>query len=85
MIKKLVDLEIDAEIIAAFAFIVISGIYIEAKYGFGQIFDTLLLWMFPASVMVFLTLSIVKVVQRFYRKHSNESRYIRLRPRGQED
>jgi hypothetical protein len=76
MLKRLLEREIDAELLATFIFMAISGCYIIITYGFLKLEDALLLWMFPASVMVFLTLLIVKVIEMIYRKKTDRSRYI---------
>ena len=81
MLKGLLEQELDAELIATFLFIVISGLYIFSAYGSKKIVDALFLWMFPASVMVFLTLLVVKIIERTHRLRYNRERYVELRPR----
>lgn len=81
MLNKLLDRQIDAELIAAFIFMVISGFYIIFKYGIIELEDILLKWMFPASVMIFLTLLIVKIVEGLYEKRSYKQRYVSLATR----
>jgi hypothetical protein len=78
MINRLLDKQIDAELIAAFIFMAISGFYIITKYGVLRIHDVLLLWMFPASVMIFLTLLIVKIVEKIYENRSYRKKYVPL-------
>ena len=76
MIKRLFEREVDAELIAVFLFILISGFYIVKTYGIQKLYDALLLWMFPASFMVFLTLLLVKTIERAYRRQLEKGRYI---------
>lgn len=76
MFDRLINREINAEILVTFLFIVISGLYIEAVYGPGKILDTLFLWMFPASVMIFLTLVLVKIIERFHDRTISRYRYV---------
>jgi hypothetical protein len=76
MFDRLINREINVELIVAFVFIIISGFYIEAIYGFGKILDTLFLWMFPASVMIFLTLLLVKIIERTHEKRVSKYKYV---------
>lgn len=76
MFDRLINREINAEILVTFMFIIISGFYIEAVYGFGKILDALFLWMFPASVMIFLTLILVKIIERFHSRTVGRYRYV---------
>ena len=76
MFDRLLTREINAELIVAFIFIITSGFYIEAKYGTGKILDTLFLWMFPASIMIFLTLILVKIIERTHEKRTSKFRYL---------
>ncbi len=62
IIDKIRQNEINAEIIAALIFTAISGWYIFSRYGTEKLIDTLFFWMFPASIMIFLTLLIVKII-----------------------
>lgn len=71
--------EINAEIIATFVFILISGSYILLDYGAQKMIDILLLWMFPASIMVFLTLVLVKIIERWSKIRAAGHRYLDLR------
>jgi hypothetical protein len=76
MLKTLWEKELDAELIATFMFMIISFLYLIWKSGFGAILDTLFVWMFPASVMVFLTLLIVKIIERWHDRKVNRHRYV---------
>ena len=76
MFDRLINREINAELIVAFIFIIMSGIYIEAVYGFGKILDALFLWMFPASVMIFLTLLLVKIIEKFHNRTVSRYKYV---------
>jgi uncharacterized membrane protein YkvI len=64
MLKGLREKEINIELVAVLIFIVISALYILSKFGLEQLLDTLFLWMFPASIMIFLTLLIVKIIEK---------------------
>ena len=77
--ERIREREINAEIIATLLFILISGFYIFVEYGIVRLFDILLLWMFPASIMVFLTLLLVKIIERWYRRDFAEDKYLDLR------
>lgn len=76
MLDRLVNREINAEILAAIIFILVSGSYIAWEYGAGKIVDTLLLWMFPASVMIFLTLLIVKIIEKAHNRQITKHTYV---------
>ncbi|MEK6912894.1 MAG: hypothetical protein AABX26_02975 [Nanoarchaeota archaeon] len=82
MLKRLFEREIDGELIATFLFILVSGFYILDRYDTEKLIDILLMWMFPASVMVFLTLLIVKVIERTYRRQFDKGKYVELRSRN---
>ncbi|MEK6828729.1 MAG: hypothetical protein AABY15_01285 [Nanoarchaeota archaeon] len=77
--ERIREREINAEIIATFLFILISGFYILAEYGIPKLLDALLLWMFPASIMVFLTLMIVKIIERLSKRNFEGHGYLDLR------
>jgi len=76
MFDRLINRGINAEIIVTFAFMIISGFYITTEYGIGKILDTLFLWMFPASVMIFLTLVLVKIIERTHEKRVSKYKYV---------
>ncbi len=76
MLKTLWEKELDAELIATLLFMILSGFYIITVYGFTKVMDTLLLWMFPASVMVFLTLLIARIIERWHERKVNQHRYV---------
>ena len=76
MLKTLWETELDAELIATLMFMIISFLYLTWKFGFGTILDTLFVWMFPASVMVFLTLLIVRIIERWHDGKVNRHRYV---------
>ncbi len=76
MLDKIINKEINAEIIVTFLFIIISGTYILKNYGIEKILDTLFLWMFPASIMIFLTLLLVKIIERIYSRQINKRKYV---------
>lgn len=82
MLKRLFEREIDGELVATFLFIMISGFYILENYGTEKLVDILLMWMFPASVMVFLTLLVVKVIERTYRRQFDKGKYVELRAKN---
>jgi len=78
MIDRLLNREINAEIVATALFIIISGFYLLVKYGISRLIDNLFLWMFPASVMIFLTLLLVKIIEHFYNRRISRHRYVDL-------
>jgi hypothetical protein len=67
MLKGVREKQINTELVAVLIFIVISALYILSKFGLEQLLDTLFLWMFPASIMIFLTLVIVKIIEKSYK------------------
>ncbi len=80
--EKIREREINAEIIVAFIFMIISGLYISYTYGSQKLMETLFFWMFPASIMIFLTLLLVKIIERVSKRSSfSEDRYLDLRNR----
>jgi len=81
MLNRLLEREINAELVATTLFMIISFLYIEWKFGLGKILDTLFLWMFPASVMVFLTLLLVKIIERWSNRKMSGYRYVDWRKR----
>jgi hypothetical protein len=81
MIRSLFDLELNAELVATLLFIILSGLYIITQYGIGKLLDAMFLWMFPASIMIFLTLMIVKVIEKFHNRTVSRYRYIDWRNR----
>jgi cytochrome c-type biogenesis protein CcmH/NrfF len=76
MFDRLINREINAEIIVTVLFMIISGFYIATVYDIGKILDTLLLWMFPASVIIFLTLVLVKIIERTHEKRVSKYKYV---------
>ena len=76
MLHRLLDREINAELIAASIFAIIAGLYLSIERGFYELIDVLLLWMFPASIMFFLTLLIVKIIETAHEKHQNKYHYV---------
>lgn len=76
MFTRLINREINAEILATFLFIVISGLYILDRYGFSKLVDGLFLWMFPASIMIFLTLVLVKMIEAFHERRVKGYKYV---------
>ena len=79
MLHRLLDREINAELIAASMFAIIAGLYLSIERGFYELIDVLFLWMFPASIMFFLTLLIVKIIEVTHEKHQNKYHYVDLR------
>lgn len=82
MLSRILNQEINAELVATFIFIVISGLYLMLEHGVGSLINTLFLWMFPASVMFFLTLLIVKVIENWHNKAKSRYRYVDWRRGG---
>ncbi len=77
--EKIRDREINAEIIVAFIFMIISGTYLFYRYGTEKLLETIFFWMFPASIMIFLTLLLVKIIEKLSRRDFQESKYLDLR------
>lgn len=65
--KKIIELE--TEIAIAIIFAIISGLYVLSKFGSEKLFDTLFLWLFPASVTVILTLIAILFWEIFHGRH----------------
>jgi hypothetical protein len=76
MLKTLFDREINAELLVTFMFIAVSGLYILGEYGFPKMIDLTLLWMFPASIMIFLTLLLVKIIEKFHNRRVSRYSYV---------
>jgi hypothetical protein len=76
MIDKLLNREINAEIIATIIFMVVSGLYLFFEHGASELINDLFRWMFPASVMIFLTLILVKVIEYWHNKAASRYRYV---------
>ncbi len=81
MFSKLLNRGLNAELVATFLFIVVSFVYIVTKFGFEQLTDALFLSMFPASIMIFLILLIVKVIERFHDRKVKSYKYLDWRNR----
>jgi len=79
MFDKLVNREINAEIIATVIFMILSGLYLFLEHGASDLINILFSWMFPASVMIFLTLLLVKIIERAYNRRTSRYRYVDLR------
>lgn len=78
MLNKLINREINAELIATFIFMFISFMYITTEYGYLKVIDILFLWMFPASVTIFLTLLIVKIIEQMNNRRVSKYKYVNL-------
>ena len=76
MLSKIREIEINTELIVIFVFILISGAYILIEYGTERLLDALFLWMFPASIMVFLTLLLVKIIEGLHEKKVRGYKYV---------
>ncbi len=76
--ERIREREINAEIIVTFLFSLVSGFYIIVEYGTTRLFDALLLWMFPASIMIFLTLLLVKIIEKLSRRNFAGHKYLDL-------
>lgn len=82
MFESIEQKEINTEIVGAALFFTISAIYILSRFGLQHLFDSLFLWMFPASIMIFLSLLIVKMIKFFSRsKFRKPHKYLHLGPR----
>jgi len=73
MLGILGERKLNAEMIATLLFILISAIYILNKFGFEKLMDVLFFWMFPASIMIFLTLVMVRLIERAAKKRAIKS------------
>ncbi|MFH0949040.1 MAG: hypothetical protein V1802_00970 [Candidatus Aenigmatarchaeota archaeon] len=60
-------MELGTEILIAAIFAIISGWYIYDKYGLEKLEDTLMSWMFPASIMILLTLISIWIIESMKR------------------
>lgn len=67
MFNRLLNREINAGLVVTFIFMVISAYYLVSKYGSAKLIDTLFSEMFPAAFMIFLSLVLVKIIERTYR------------------
>lgn len=76
MLDKLMTAEINAEIIAALIFSIISGSYLLLRNGPGELVNSLFLWMFPASIMIFLTLILVKIIEMWHNRRTSRYHYL---------
>jgi hypothetical protein len=76
MLNGLSKQDINAEIIVTFLFMILSFIYLELRFGSEKLIDSVFLWMFPASIMIFLTLLLVKVIERFHDRRVKGYRYV---------
>ncbi|MGA2130083.1 MAG: hypothetical protein ABSG05_00505 [Candidatus Pacearchaeota archaeon] len=76
MLDKLLNQDINAEIIAALIFAVASGLYLFLIKGPTIMIDNLFAWMFPASVMIFLTLVLVKIIELWHGRVAGRYRYV---------
>lgn len=81
MLDKLLNHEINYEIIAALIFAVVSGLYLFFIKGPAIMIDALFSWMFPASVMIFLTLVLVKIIEMWHGRVAGRYRYVDWRKR----
>lgn len=76
MLNRLLEKKLDAELIVTFLFIAVSALYITKIYGVGKLLDTLFLWVFPASVMIFLSLLLVKIIENFHNRKVKKYKYV---------
>ncbi len=76
MLSKIREIEINTELIVIFVFILISGAYIIVEHGTGKLLDSLFLWMFPASIMVFLSLLLVKIIEGMHDRKIKSYKYV---------
>jgi hypothetical protein len=59
-------IDVKYELILTAAFAVVSGGYILYRYGIGEMIDLLMRWMFPASMMILITLIVLLLAERVY-------------------
>lgn len=59
-------IDVKYEILLTMIFTVVSGLYLLQKYGIERLVDTLMLWMFPASTMILITLLVLLFLGKVY-------------------
>jgi hypothetical protein len=59
---RIIDVRYEMMITGVFA--IISGSYLIYKYGLNELIDILMKWMFPASMMILITLIIMLMLER---------------------
>jgi hypothetical protein len=81
MLSRLISREINYEMIAIFIFIVISGSYIIIIHGPAYLVENMFLSIFSASIVIFLTLIVVKIIEHAHNRQKNKYAYIDWRKR----
>ncbi|MDD5111854.1 MAG: hypothetical protein PHG85_04870 [Candidatus Altiarchaeota archaeon] len=61
---RIIDVKYELMITVVFA--VISGSYLLYRHGVEELIDTLMHWMFPASMMIFITLVFMLLLEKVY-------------------
>ncbi|MFH1125842.1 MAG: hypothetical protein V1703_01840 [Candidatus Altiarchaeota archaeon] len=59
-------IDVKYELILTTLFALISGSYILSTYGLKELVDSLMRWMFPASMMILITLIVLLLLERVY-------------------
>ncbi len=62
-VSKTRKIELGTELFISFIFMIVSGWFITEKYGMVKTIEVTAFWMFPASIMVFLTLFALLVIE----------------------
>lgn len=61
---RIIDVKYELIITAVFA--LISGGYLLYVHDFKELIDTLMHWMFPASMMILITLIVLLLLEKVY-------------------
>ena len=65
-------LELESEILATVVIAFVSGYYVLTKVGQEKMIETLMFWLFPASLTILITLVVAMVIEVFHeRRHSH--------------
>lgn len=59
-------IDVKYELMITLVFVIVSGSYILYRHGFEDLADTLMQWMFPASLMIFITLVVMLLPEKVY-------------------
>jgi len=59
-------IDVKYEIMLTAFFTIVSGLYLFYRFGLEKLVDTLMLWMFPASMMILITLIVMLLLGKVY-------------------
>jgi hypothetical protein len=76
MLVSLIKKEMNYEIVAVLVFIAISGLYLFAVHGPAYIIDNMFLSIFSASIVILLTLLVVKIIEHAHYKTKSKYSYV---------